>query len=89
MQRAMEAVKSTCDRDVEAKWLLHILHCVRRMYASLIHLDLPSEALDVFGSFILDLRYVLENRTIDSIFIVRVSTSVYRFHFSRVIGYSV
>lgn len=61
MQHAMGAMKSTCGHDVEAKWLLHILHCVRQMYASLIHLDLPSEALDIFGSFILDLRYVLEN----------------------------
>lgn len=60
MQHAMEAMKSTCNHDVEARWLLHILRCVRQMYASLIHLDLPSEALDIFGSFILDLRYILE-----------------------------
>lgn len=57
MQRAMEAIKNICSRDLDAKWLLHILRCVRQMYASLIHLDLPSEALDIFGSFILNLRY--------------------------------
>lgn len=57
MQHAMGTMKSTCSHDVEARWLLHILRCVRQMYASLIHLDLPSEALDIFGSFILDLRY--------------------------------
>ncbi|KAG5336279.1 EXOC2 protein, partial [Acromyrmex heyeri] len=56
MQHAMGAMKSMCSHDVEARWLLHILRCVRQMYASLIHLDLPSEALDIFGSFILDLR---------------------------------
>lgn len=56
MQRAMEAIKNICSRDLDAKWLLHILRCVRQMYASLIHLDLPSEALDIFGSFILNLR---------------------------------
>ncbi|EZA62577.1 hypothetical protein DMN91_005509 [Ooceraea biroi] len=56
MQHAMEAMKNTCSHDVEATWLLHILRCVRQMYASLIHLDLPSEALDIFGSFILELR---------------------------------
>ncbi|XP_011147234.1 exocyst complex component 2 isoform X2 [Harpegnathos saltator] len=56
MQHAMEAMKNTCSHDVEAPWLLHILRCVRQMYASLIHLDLPSDALDIFGSFILDLR---------------------------------
>lgn len=57
MQHAMEAMKSTCGHDVEAPWLLHILRCIRQMYASLIHLDLPSDALDIFGSLILDLRY--------------------------------
>ncbi|XP_011867775.1 PREDICTED: exocyst complex component 2 isoform X2 [Vollenhovia emeryi] len=56
MQDAMGAIKNLCSPDIEAKWLLHILRCVRQMYASLIHLDLPSEALDIFGSFILDLR---------------------------------
>ncbi|XP_032690987.1 exocyst complex component 2 [Odontomachus brunneus] len=56
MQHAMEAMKNICSHDVEAPWLLHILRCVRQMYASLIHLDLPSDALDIFGSFILDLR---------------------------------
>ncbi|XP_070161765.1 exocyst complex component 2 [Polyergus mexicanus] len=56
MQRAMETMKNTCSHDVDAKWLLHILRCVRQMYASLIHLDLPSEALDIFGLFILNLR---------------------------------
>lgn len=58
MQHAMQAMKNTCSHDVEATWLLHTLRCVRQMYASLIHLDLPSEALDIFGSFILDLRYI-------------------------------
>lgn len=60
MQRAMETMKNTCSHDVDAKWLLHILRRVRQMYASLIHLDLPSEALDIFGSFILNLRYILK-----------------------------
>lgn len=57
MQHAMEAIKNICSHDVEAPWLLHILRFVRQMYASLIHLDLPSDALDIFGLFILDLRY--------------------------------
>lgn len=60
MQRAMEAIKNICSHDVDAKWLLHILRCVRQMYASLIHLDLPSEALDIFGAFILNLRYIFK-----------------------------
>jgi len=58
MQHAMGAMKSMCSHDIEARWLLFILRCVRQMYASLIHLDLPSEALDIFGSFIMDLRYI-------------------------------
>ncbi|KAG7207719.1 hypothetical protein KM043_009335 [Ampulex compressa] len=56
MQHAMEAMKNTCNSDVDAIWLLHILRRIRQMYASLIHLDLPSDALDIFGKFILDLR---------------------------------
>ena len=57
MQHAMEALKNTCSNDLDAVWLLHILRRIRQMYASLIHLDLPSDALDIFGKFILDLRY--------------------------------
>ncbi|XP_066587508.1 exocyst complex component 2 [Prorops nasuta] len=56
MQHAMETMKSICGANVEAPWLLHILRCVRQMYASLIHLDLPSDALDIFGKFTYDLR---------------------------------
>lgn len=56
MQHAMEALKNTCSNDLDAVWLLHILRRIRQMYASLIHLDLPSDALDIFGKFILDLR---------------------------------
>ncbi|XP_017878512.1 exocyst complex component 2-like [Ceratina calcarata] len=56
MQHAMEAMKNTCSNDLDAIWLLHILRRIRQMYASLIHLDLPSDALDIFGKFILDLR---------------------------------
>ncbi|CAK9798815.1 Exocyst complex component 2 [Anthophora quadrimaculata] len=56
MQHAMEAMKNTCSNDLDAVWLLHILRRIRQMYASLIHLDLPSDALDIFGKFILDLR---------------------------------
>lgn len=52
----MEVIKNICHNDVEASSLLHILHCIRQMYASLIHLDLPSDALDIFGKFIFDLR---------------------------------
>ncbi|KOC62504.1 Exocyst complex component 2 [Habropoda laboriosa] len=56
MQHAMEAMRNTCSNDLDAVWLLHILRRIRQMYASLIHLDLPSDALDIFGKFILDLR---------------------------------
>lgn len=53
----MEGLKDTCGDDLDAVWLLHILRRIRQMYASLIHLDLPNEALDIFGKFILNLRY--------------------------------
>ncbi|XP_053982220.1 exocyst complex component 2 [Hylaeus anthracinus] len=56
MQYAMEAMRNTCSNDLDAIWLLHILRRIRQMYASLIHLDLPSDALDIFGKLILDLR---------------------------------
>ncbi|KZC06954.1 PREDICTED: exocyst complex component 2 [Dufourea novaeangliae] len=56
MQHAMEAMRNTCSNDLDAVWLLHILRRIRQMYASLIHLDLPSDALDIFGKLILDLR---------------------------------
>lgn len=56
MQHAMEAMRNTCSNDLDAIWLLHILRRIRQMYASLIHLDLPSDALDIFGKLILDLR---------------------------------
>lgn len=57
MQHAMEAMKNICSNDLDATWLLHVLRRIRQMYASLIHLDLPSDALDIFGKFIFDLRY--------------------------------
>lgn len=57
MQHAMEAMRNICSNDLDAVWLLHILRRIRQMYASLIHLDLPSDALDIFGKLILDLRY--------------------------------
>ncbi|XP_068965982.1 exocyst complex component 2 isoform X2 [Bombus flavifrons] len=56
MEHAMEGLKNTCGDDLDAVWLLHILRRIRQMYASLIHLDLPNEALDIFGKFILNLR---------------------------------
>lgn len=56
MEHAMEGLKNTCGNDLDAVWLLHILRRIRQMYASLIHLDLPNEALDIFGKFILNLR---------------------------------
>ncbi|XP_015188767.1 PREDICTED: exocyst complex component 2 [Polistes dominula] len=56
MQHTVEVIKNICHKDTEASSLLHILHCIRQMYASLIHLDLPSDALDIFGKFIFDLR---------------------------------
>ncbi|XP_043491198.1 exocyst complex component 2 isoform X2 [Polistes fuscatus] len=56
MQHTVEVIKNICHKDIEASSLLHILHCIRQMYASLIHLDLPSDALDIFGKFIFDLR---------------------------------
>ncbi|XP_076758036.1 exocyst complex component secretory 5 [Xylocopa sonorina] len=56
MQHAMKAMRNTCSNDLDAVWLLRILRRIRQMYASLIHLDLPSDALDIFGKFILDLR---------------------------------
>ncbi|XP_024946623.1 exocyst complex component 2 isoform X2 [Cephus cinctus] len=57
MQHAANAMKSSCSSNLEASWLLYNLRCVRQMYASLIHLDLPNEALDIFGKFIFDLRF--------------------------------
>ncbi|XP_001606239.2 exocyst complex component 2 [Nasonia vitripennis] len=56
IQHAVDAMKTACDTSIEAPWLLHNLRCIRHMYASLIHLDLPSDALDLFGTFIFDLR---------------------------------
>ncbi|XP_076242655.1 exocyst complex component secretory 5 isoform X2 [Calliopsis andreniformis] len=56
MQHAMETMRNTFSNDLDAIWLLHILRRIRQMYASLIHLDLPSDALDIFGKLILDLR---------------------------------
>lgn len=56
IQHAVNAMKSACSPKVDAHWLLHCLRCIRQMYASLIHLDLPSDALDIFGNFIFDLR---------------------------------
>ncbi|XP_012272789.1 exocyst complex component 2 isoform X2 [Orussus abietinus] len=56
IQHAVEAIKNSCCANVEAPWLLHSLRGIRQMYASLIHLDLPSEALDIFGKFIFELR---------------------------------
>ncbi|XP_015114591.1 exocyst complex component 2 [Diachasma alloeum] len=56
IQRASEAMKESCGRDLTPAWLMHSLRCVRQMYAALIHLDLPSEALDIFGKFLFDLR---------------------------------
>lgn len=50
-------MNAACDSELEASWLLQNLKCIRRMYASLIHLDLPSDALDIFENFIFDLRY--------------------------------
>ncbi|XP_078047507.1 exocyst complex component secretory 5 [Augochlora pura] len=56
MQHAMEAMRYMCSNEQDAVWLLHTLRRIRQMYASLIHLDLPSDALDIFGKLILDLR---------------------------------
>ncbi|XP_076291177.1 exocyst complex component secretory 5 [Lasioglossum baleicum] len=56
MQHAMEALRNMCSNEQDAVWLLHTLRRIRQMYASLIHLDLPSDALDIFGKLILDLR---------------------------------
>lgn len=56
IKQAVDAIKNSCSSNVEASWLLHNLRCVRQMYASLIHLDLPSDALNMFGNLIFDLR---------------------------------
>lgn len=56
IQHAVNAMKSAYSSKVDAPWLLYSLRCIRQMYASLIHLDLPSDALDIFGNFIFDLR---------------------------------
>ncbi|XP_014227604.1 exocyst complex component 2 [Trichogramma pretiosum] len=53
---AVNSMKATCDASLTAPWLLHNLKCIRHLYAALIHLDLPSDALDIFGKFIFDLR---------------------------------
>ncbi|XP_058808366.1 exocyst complex component 2 [Phymastichus coffea] len=56
IQHAVDAMNATCDSELDASWLLQNLKCIRHMYASLIHLDLPSDALDLFENFIFDLR---------------------------------
>ncbi|XP_046625884.1 exocyst complex component 2 isoform X1 [Neodiprion virginianus] len=56
MQHAVDAMKTACGTNLDASWLLHNLRCIRQTYASLIHLDLPSEALDIFGKYLFDLR---------------------------------
>ncbi|CAB0035765.1 unnamed protein product [Trichogramma brassicae] len=53
---AVNSMKATCDASLTSPWLLHNLKCIRHLYAALIHLDLPSDALDIFGKFIFDLR---------------------------------
>lgn len=50
-------MKESCSStSMTPAWLLHSLRCIRQMYAALIHLDLPSDALDIFGKFLFDLR---------------------------------
>lgn len=56
IQRASEAMRESCGSGMTSAWMLHSLRCIRQMYAALIHLDLPSEALDIFGKFLFDLR---------------------------------
>ncbi|KAJ8686377.1 hypothetical protein QAD02_022171 [Eretmocerus hayati] len=56
IQCTVDAMKRACGSELNAPWLSHTLRCIRHMYASLIHLDLPSDALDIFGKFIFDLR---------------------------------
>ncbi|XP_043287430.1 exocyst complex component 2 [Venturia canescens] len=56
IQHASEAMRESCSSNVSPAWLLHSLRSIRQMYAALIHLDLPSEALDIFGKFLFDLR---------------------------------
>ncbi|KAF7992409.1 hypothetical protein HCN44_001734 [Aphidius gifuensis] len=57
IQNASDAMKESCGgNNMTPAWLLHSLRCIRQMYAALIHLDLPSDALDIFGKFLFDLR---------------------------------
>ncbi|KAK0158108.1 hypothetical protein PV328_009154 [Microctonus aethiopoides] len=56
IQHASDAMHESCSTNIVPAWLLHNLRCIRQMYAALIHLDLPSEALDIFGKFLFDLR---------------------------------
>ena len=56
IQHASEAMRECCSSNITPAWMLHSLRCIRQMYAALIHLDLPSEALDIFGKFLFDLR---------------------------------
>lgn len=56
IQHASDAMRESCGNNLLTAWLLHSLRCVRQMYAALIHLDLPSDALDIFGKFLFDLR---------------------------------
>ncbi|XP_034947580.1 exocyst complex component 2 [Chelonus insularis] len=56
IQNASDAMRESCGSHLTPAWLLHSLRCIRQMYAALIHLDLPSDALDIFGKFLFDLR---------------------------------
>ncbi|XP_074093497.1 exocyst complex component secretory 5 [Cotesia typhae] len=56
IQHASEAMRECCGSNMTPAWLLHSLRCIRHMYTALIHLDLPSDALDIFGKFLFDLR---------------------------------
>ncbi|XP_011496925.1 PREDICTED: exocyst complex component 2 [Ceratosolen solmsi marchali] len=75
IQNAVNAMKASCDSSLEASWFLYSLKRIRQIYASLIHLDLPSDALDIFGKFIFELRLQclvgLFKQTVDKILLLK------------------
>lgn len=56
VDKSLYGVWTLPDLEIIAPWLPACLRYIRSTYKILIKLDLPSEALDIAASFILDLR---------------------------------
>lgn len=71
IDRQQYGIWSPLETDVMASWLPHCLRYVRSTYSIFIRLDLPSDALDIISTLILDLRLycitVLFKQAIDQI----------------------